>query len=148
MKVLYRVLVVTFIVTIVAGIVAGISYFQAMFHLLQTMPGGTQALGQVSDDEVLRMGPSPEEIINIFFSPILLISAMLALLAGLANTIIGIIITVSNTSMRSQNRVFWILGFILFGFITNIVFFALKNSNNLLDEKRFDPNADSLTQSY
>ena len=147
MKVLYRVLVATFILSIVASVVAGITYFQAIFHLLQSTTA-TQSFGEGATDGRLQMGPSPEEILNLFTSPILLISFVIALLASLANKIIGIIITVSNTSMRSNHRVFWILGFILFGFITNIVFFALKNSNNLLDEKKVDPNSDGIIPSY
>jgi tetrahydromethanopterin S-methyltransferase subunit F len=129
MQSLYRVLLISFIISVISGIFVAYYYIE----LMQTM------LSLIKQEELNSAGDPnlqmpPDEFMNLIFSGKFIISLAVCSLASLVNTIVGIILIARNKSIESGMKVLWILGFVLIGFITNIVFFALKNKNNLLGE--------------
>ena len=135
MRTLYHFLIITFILSNIAGILLVIFYFQAIADLF----GG---LGQLTIDTVPQE-PDPADVFRFFFGPKILLSFLALIITSIANTIIGIVLIAGNPTVRPDAKVLWILGFIFLGFVTNIVFFALRRPNGLLVAARpqRDPSA-------
>lgn len=122
MKTLFNALVITFIFSIIAGGYLIYAYFKFVGGLV----------GEAVDDP--NFDPNPSFIFDNLFSSGNITSLIVLSISSLANKIIGIIIVLKNKIIGSTEKVLWVMGFILFSFITNIVFMALKDSNKLLDE--------------
>ncbi len=122
MKTLFNALVITFIFSIIAGGYLLYAYFKFVGGLV----------GEAVDDP--NFDPNPSFIFENLFSSGNITSLIVLSISSLANKIIGIIIVLKNKIIGSTEKVLWVMGFILFSFITNIVFMALKDSNKLLDE--------------
>lgn len=131
MRTLYHLLVITFILSNIAGILLVIFYFQAIADLF----GG---LGQMTIDAVPQE-PDPSDLFRFFFGPKILLSFLALIITSIANTVIGIVLIAGDPSERPDAKVLWILGFIFLGFVTNIVFFALRRSDRLLVAARPQP---------
>lgn len=123
MRGLYHLLIVTFILSNIAGILLVVFYFQAIADLF----GGLDAMAIGAPQE-----PDPSDVFRFFFGPKIVLSFLVLTVSSLANTIIGIVLIARNRTVSPDAKVLWILGFILLGFVTNIVFFALRRSNDLL----------------
>ncbi len=126
MRALYQLLIVTFILTNVSGILFIVFYIQAFAGLF----GGWENM----ISETAPPTTAPEDVLNFFFNLKVVISFLVLLGSSLANVILGIVLIAKNKYLKSDAKVLWILGFIFVGFITNIVFFVLKKSHNLLGE--------------
>lgn len=129
MQSLYRVLVISFIISIISGILVGYLYIEIISSLINFAK--EEELNQTAG---MGMEVFPNDMFNLFFSSKFIISVIVCSLASLINTIVGIILIARNKGIESGMKVLWILGFVFIGFVTNIVFFALKNKNNLLSE--------------
>lgn len=125
---LYKFFVITFITCVV---LAAIATFFYLFHLPDFIMQITALENTQSDNpaDVFRV------IFGTIFSPFFIVAILISALCQLAYKIIGIVLISNNKSMGSGEKLLWILGFIFLGFITAIVFMALKNSRNLLEEK-------------
>lgn len=116
---LYKIFVIAFIAALIAAVVLGVSYFMSMMNLM--------AHANELDNE-----KNPAVVFGMLFTPLTIISTVLVILATFTYKILGIIFVARNPNVDSTEKIIWILGFIIFGFITAIIFMALQKSRNLL----------------
>lgn len=123
---LYRIFIVSFIVSIVAMIVFLCVYLNSFFQIFQI----------IKDSSESGKEPDPFLFFHTIFTAPVIVSAIILGISSLTYKIIGIIFIARNPKVDSTEKVFWILGFIIFSFITAIVFVALKKSKDLTAEKK------------
>lgn len=134
MRTLYQFLVFTFILGIISSILFLVFYMQGFSALF----GGWNNM--INIDEAEPPFGGPDELFNFLFSPKIIISFLVMLISGIGNMILGIVLIARNRFVKSDAKVLWILGFIILPFVTNIVFFALKKSHNLLGDAPVNSN--------
>jgi tellurite resistance protein TehA-like permease len=117
----YNTFLTVFIISLVALIVFIVFYAQAIFNLVNTLDG--------FDKE----DPSPVLILNTLFNPSVLISALLLGLSSLAYRILGIVHVAKNKTVKDGEKALWIIGFIIMGFITAIVFLAMAKGRKFVE---------------
>lgn len=62
----------------------------------------------------------------------MLISLAVLMISGLLYKVLGIIFVARNSKLQGGEQAIWIIGFVLFGFITAIVFMAIGKSRGLV----------------
>lgn len=117
----YNTFLLLFIISIIATISLIISYFNALFNLFSLIHNEPQN------------EPSPLIILSTIFSPSVLISAIVVGVTGLCYRIIGIISVAKNKVVSDGEKALWIIGFVLMGFITAIVFLVMAKGKNFAD---------------
>jgi len=117
----YKTFLTVFIISVVAMIVFFIFYFQAIFNLIFTM------------HELNGQDPNPFAVFSTIFSPPVIISAVVLGLSSLAYRIMGIVYVARNRVVKDGEKALWIVGFILMGFITAIVFLVMARGRNFVD---------------
>ncbi|HQW93535.1 MAG: hypothetical protein IPH68_10970 [Chitinophagaceae bacterium] len=108
-----------FIISVIALIVFLVFYIQAIFGLVFTLNG---------NDE-----PNPLGILTTILSPQVIITAIVLALANLVYRVLGIVYVARNNTVRDGEKAIWIIGFIIFGFITGIVFLVLAKGRKFVD---------------
>jgi len=116
---LYRIFIAAFAISILALIIVLFSYIQALTQLLADTNG--------EDGELMA-----RNFIRSFLTPAFLISAIVLGLSSLAYRVIGIVCAARNRTIDGGEKAMWIIGFIMLGFITAIVFLVLARSRNML----------------
>lgn len=117
----YNTFLLVFIISIIAMISLIICYFNALFNLFSLIhdePGNEQ---------------SPFIILSTILSPSVIISAIVFVLTGLFYRIIGIISVAKNKVVSDGEKALWIIGFVLMGFITAIVFLVMAKGKNFVE---------------
>jgi len=117
----YNTFLWVFILSIVAGIV-----FLAFY---------VQAIISIANMGIYEKDPDPFSILGQIFNPAVLLSLLAALVTGLAYRIMGIVWVVKNKTASGGEKALWIVGFIILGFVTGIVFLALAKSRKLIPEE-------------
>jgi hypothetical protein len=117
----YNTFLWVFILSIVAGIVFLAFYVQAIISIAK--------MG-INENE-----PDPFSILGQIFNPAVLLSLLAALVTGLAYRIMGIVWVAKNKTASGGEKALWIVGFIILGFVTGIVFLALAKSRKLIPEE-------------
>ena len=64
------------------------------------------------------------------FSPEVIISGLVMAISSLLYRVLGIIEVAKNKTIAGGEKALWVIGFILMGFITAIVFLVLAKSRN------------------
>lgn len=127
----YRLFVATFVLSILALVI----FFAAYFHgLMKVIHMGIQAQGLHED---------PFYFFRTIFSPALLISFPVLLISGLIYRLLGIIFIAGNTKLSGGEQAMWIIGFVIAGFITAIVFIVMAKGRGFLplpEDKAFGEN--------
>jgi hypothetical protein len=123
----YQVFVSAFIISIIAFVIFITAHVYGIFNMIRSAE--TYA-GSPAD---------PFQMFSTIFSPVWIISMLLLMATGLLYRVLGIIFTANNTKMESGEKALWIIGFVIFGFITAIVFMALRNSKNLTGDVQSEP---------
>ena len=79
-------------------------------------------------------GPNqnPFGIISQIFSPQVIISGIVLALSSLAYRIIGIVHVAKNKAVTDGEKALWIVGFIIMGFVTAIVFLIMAKSRKFV----------------
>jgi hypothetical protein len=113
----YRLFIFSFILSIIAMIVFFASYFSGIMNILRMSAHHSE----MND---------PFLFFNTIFSPVFFISLAIGGLTGLAYRIIGIVFVARNKSLPGGEQALWIVGFVLFGFITAIVFMVMGKGRN------------------
>ena|SRR5436190_1626616 len=115
----YNTFLAGFIISIVALIVFLVVYLGAIFSLVKY----ADELGH--DD--------PFEIIAILFSPEVIISGLVMAISNLLYRVLGIIHVAKNKTISGGEKALWVIGFIIMGFVTAIVFLVLAKGKNLVE---------------
>ena len=117
----YNTFLTVFIISLFALIVFIAFYIQAIFGLVNTLDG-------FKTDE-----PSPILILNTIFSPAVLISALILGLSSLSYRILGIVHVAKSKTAGDGEKALWIIGFVIMGFITAIVFLVMAKGRKFVD---------------
>lgn len=123
-----------FLICFIVSIVALVFFLGIHFYNIMNMM------------KAIRLGVDANEPVFFFqniMSPFWIFSFVLLVISSLAYQIIGIVTVAKNSAIDSSEKVIWVIGFILFGFITAIVFLALDNTR-----KFFAPSASSPALKY
>ena len=70
----------------------------------------------------------PMEVFSTIFSPVVIVSFIILTISNLVYRVLGIVYVARNTIIKDGEKALWIIGFIIFGFITGIVFLAMAKS--------------------
>lgn len=117
----YNTFLTVFIISVIALIVFLIFYMQAIFGFMHTM------------QEFRGEEPSPFLIFNTIFSPQVIISAIVLGLSSLTYRILGIVHVAKSKTAGDGEKALWIVGFILMGFITAIVFLVMAKGRKFVE---------------
>lgn len=117
---LFRLFIVSFIISIVAFLIFLVVYLTGIFNVMRMT-------------ELNNVMPHyPFRVFSQIFSPVFFISLAVTFLSGLVYRVIGIVLVARNDKLQGGEQALWIIGLILFGFITAIVFMAIGKSRNLI----------------
>lgn len=117
----YNTFLTIFIISVVAMVVFLIFYMQAIFGVVRTV------------DEFKGDEPSPFLILNTIFSPQVIISAIILGFSSLTYRILGIVHVAKNKTVKDGEKALWIVGFILIGFVTAIVFLVMAKGRKFVE---------------
>ena len=117
----YNIFLTLFIISVVAAVAFFIFYIQAIFGIVST---AHKYNGDV---------PDGFEMMSSIFSPQLLISLVIAGIASLAYRIQGIVLVARNKTVSDGEKALWIVGFVIMGFITAIVFLILAKGRKFVE---------------
>ncbi|MBK8611036.1 MAG: hypothetical protein IPL84_14120 [Chitinophagaceae bacterium] len=114
-----------FLTLFILSVLAGITFF--VFYI-QSVLGLAMSVGEFREDHINSFG-----ILGRIFSPQVVISALVYGLASLAYRIIGIVNVVRNKTVQDGEKALWIVGFVIMGFITAIVFLVMARGRKFVD---------------
>jgi hypothetical protein len=117
----YNTFLTVFIISTVAMIFFMVFYIQGIFGLVTNM------------EELKGEDPNPFLILNTIFSPAIIISAIVLGFSSLAYRIMGIVHVARNKTVKDGEKALWIVGFILMGFVTGIVFLVMAKGRKFVD---------------
>ncbi|MGB4844330.1 MAG: hypothetical protein WBP16_07685 [Ferruginibacter sp.] len=117
----YNAFLTVFIISVIALVVFIIAYFQAIFGL-------AFSLHELNGDD-----PNPIAILSTIFSPAVVISGLILGISSLVYRILGIVYVAKNKTVTDGEKALWIVGFILMGFITAIVFLVMAKGRKFVD---------------
>lgn len=115
----YRIFILAFVLSIVAFVVVMISYVNGIMDVVRIAQHGNEEMAS--------------EILKTIFSPLFIISCLVLGICSLLYRVLGIVFVVKSNAEGGE-KALWIIGFILIGFITAIIFMAVAKSRNLLIE--------------
>ncbi len=115
----YNTFLTVFIISIIAAIVFMVFYLNAFFGFaFNTYEHGD---------------PNPFEMIFTIFSPPVIISGIVLAASSLAYRILGIVYVAKSKTVSDGEKALWIVGFILMGFVTAIVFLVMAKGRKFVD---------------
>ena len=117
----YNTFLFIFIVSVVALIVFLVFYMQAIFGFAMKM------------DEFNGLNPNPFEFFSRVFTPHVIISAMVMGFSSMAYRILGIVHVAKNKTVSDGEKALWIVGFIIMGFVTAIVFLVMAKGRKFVE---------------
>jgi tellurite resistance protein TehA-like permease len=110
-----------FIISVIAIIVFIISYIHGIMGLILTM------------EEFKDTDPNPILIFNTIFSPAVIISGVILGISSLVYRVLGIVYVARNKNVSDGEKALWIVGFIIMGFVTAIVFLIMAKGKKFVD---------------
>ena len=118
----YNTFLAVFIISIIAVVVFMIFYIQAIF-------GFAVSVSELHNGEE----PNPFRILSTLFSMPVVISGIILGFSSLAYRILGIVAVAKNKLVSDGEKALWIIGFILMGFITAIVFLVMAKGKKFAE---------------
>ncbi len=116
----YNSFLTVFIISVIAMIVFIAVYVKAIFGLINVV------------HDLQGEEPNVLAILNIIFNPAVIISGIILGFSSLIYRIMGIVHVARNKTVTDGEKAFWIIGFILMGFVTAIVFLILAKGKNFV----------------
>ncbi len=117
----YNTFLTMFIISFIAMVVFFIFYFQAIlgfaFHA----------------DAFERHAPNPFLILGSIFTPAVIVSMVIMGLSSLTYRILGIVYVARNKTVGDGEKTLWIVGFIIMGFVTAIVFLIMAKGRKFVE---------------
>jgi len=117
----YNTFLFIFIVSVVAMIVFLVFYMQAIFGFAMNM------------NEFEGHNPNPFDFFGRIFTPPVIISGMILGCSSLAYRILGIVHVAKNKTVGDGEKALWIVGFIIMGFVTAIVFLVMAKGRKFVE---------------
>lgn len=117
----YNTFLFIFILSFISAIVFLVFYLQAVFGFAMNL------------NELEGTHPNPFEFFASIFTPQVVISGMLMAFTSLAYRIVGIVYVAKNKTVGDGEKALWIVGFILMGFITAIVFLVMAKGRKFVE---------------
>lgn len=117
----YNIFLWIFILSIVSAVILMVFYFKAIFSF-------------VHHAEMYEGNPNPFAFLANIFTPEVIISLVLTIATGLAYRIMAIVWIAKNKVISGGEKALWIVGYILLGFVTAIVFLILAKSRKLIPQ--------------
>ncbi|MBX9448259.1 MAG: hypothetical protein KL787_00425 [Taibaiella sp.] len=118
---MYNIFKLAFFISLLGLAVFFVSYFMNIMDLVKN----AEQLQEYNNSD-------PGYVLKTLFSPAMLTSLVITTIAQLTYIILGIVFVVRNKNIQDTERVLWILGFLLVGFVTAIVFMILNKSRRLV----------------
>jgi predicted permease len=116
----FRLFISAFIINVISMVVFFATYFNGLMNVMRM---ATHNDGAYMD---------PFYFFKMIFSPLMLVALAVLMISGLLYRVLGIIFVARNSKLQGGEQALWIIGFILFGFVTAIVFMALCKSRALI----------------
>ncbi|MFA6057163.1 MAG: hypothetical protein WC756_03110 [Taibaiella sp.] len=116
----YRLFIAAFIISIVAMVIFFATYFNGLMNVMHV----------AVHNEGIPVDPF--YFFKTLFSPLMLTALAVLIISGLLYKVLGIIFVARNPKLPGGEQAIWIIGFVLFGFITAIVFMAIGKSRGLV----------------
>jgi predicted permease len=116
----YRIFIAAFMISIIAMVVFFATYFNGLMNVMRVA---------VHNEGV---PVDPFYFFRMIFSPLMITSLAILIISGLLYKVLGIIFVARNSKLPGGEQAIWIIGFVLFGFITAIVFMAIGKSRGLV----------------
>ena len=116
----YNTFLFIFIVSTIAMIVFLVFYMQAIFGFAMSM------------NEFDGQHQNPFEFFARIFTPQVIISAIIMGFSSLAYRILGIVYVAKNKTVGDGEKALWIVGFIIMGFVTAIVFLVMAKGRKFV----------------
>lgn len=117
----YNTFLTVFIISAVALIVFMVFYMQGIFGFVRNMA------------ELRGEQPNPFLIFNTIFTPPVIISGTIMAVLSLVYRVLGIVYVAKNKTVKDGEKALWIIGFIIMGFITGIVFLVMAKGRKFVD---------------
>lgn len=115
----YNTFLAVFIISIIAFAVFMVFYLNAIFGFAFHANEHTN--------------PDPFEMIFTIFSPPVIISGVILTASSLVYRILGIVYVARSKTVSDGEKALWIIGFILMGFVTAIVFLVMAKGRKFVD---------------
>jgi len=115
----YNTFLAVFIISVIAFIVFMTFYLNAIF-------GFAFHLHESRD-------PDPFDILFTILNPAVIISAIIMGLSSLLYRILGIVYVARNKTVSDGEKALWIIGFIIMGFVTAIVFLVMAKGRKFTE---------------
>jgi hypothetical protein len=117
----YNTFLLLFIASVIALIVFLVFYLQAIFGFA------------LNFDEFDKQHPNPIEFIARIFNPAVIISLALLAFSSLAYRVLGIVHVARSKTVSDGEKALWIIGFVIMGFITAIVFLVMAKGRKFVE---------------
>ncbi|HMI77550.1 MAG TPA: hypothetical protein VK484_02095 [Ferruginibacter sp.] len=108
-----------FIISFVSMIIFLVIYLQAVFGFA------------FHADEYNRHDPL--EVLTTIFSPAVIVSGIIMAISSLVYRILGIVHVAKSKTVSDGEKALWIIGFIIMGFITGIVFLVMAKGRKFTE---------------
>ncbi len=115
----YNTFLLVFIISLVALIFFIIVYLNAVFSFVVNV----HDYGE----------PNPFQIISTLFSPSIIISGIILGISSLVYRVLGIVYVARSKTVTDGEKALWIIGFIIMGFVTAIVFLIMAKGRKFVD---------------
>lgn len=110
-----------FIICFIAMIVFFVFYIQAIFGFALNL------------EELQSHNTNPLQVFSRIFTPAVVVSAIVLGLSSLLYRILGIVHVARSKTVSDGEKALWIVGFVIMGFITAIVFLVMAKGRKFVD---------------
>ncbi len=117
----YNTFLTVFVLSAIALVVFIIFYFQAIFGFA------------FSFQEKRPYSPNPVDVLAGIFTPAVIISCAVMIITSLVYRILGIVHVARNKNVSDGEKALWIVGFIIMGFVTAIVFLIMAKGKKFVE---------------
>ena len=121
----YNTFIWVFILSILSTVVFMVFYLRAIFSFVQHA-------------DMYEHNDNPFAFFANIFTPEVIISLVVMVIASLAYRVMGIVWIAKNNVISGGEKALWIVGFIMLGFVTAIVFLILAKSRNLIPQQQVE----------
>lgn len=116
----YNTFLVVFIISFIAFIVLMGIYLNNIFSVIGT-------------SELINTTDGPQSVLSAIFTSPFMISGFITLLSSIAYRVIGIVSVAKNKTVNDGEKALWIIGFVLMGFVTGIVFLVMARGRKFVE---------------
>jgi len=116
----YNSFLTVFIISIVALIFFLIFYMNVIFSLVFHAQ-------EYADNDPVR-------VLTTIFSPAVIITGSILAISSLVYRIMGIVYVAKNKTVTDGEKALWIIGFIIMGFITGIIFLIMARGRKFVED--------------